>query len=93
MSSVVDLASQIISDDYSRVSPLLRLIVQISDDAQDPLKAANRSELIKYLCAQTPEFDSLCDSLLRCADQAADRPESIDETELVDEELSEGATH
>lgn len=59
MSSVIELASQIVNDDPTRVSPLFELIAKVSDHPQDPLKAAYRTKLLKWLLARSSKFDVL----------------------------------
>lgn len=69
MSSVIDLASLIINDDPARVSPLFKLIAKVSDHPKDPLKAAHRTNLLKWLLAQSPQFDSLLEAELSEAEK------------------------
>lgn len=75
MSSVIDLASQIINDDPTRVSPLFKLIAKVSDHPGDPLKAAHRTELLKWLLFQSPQFDSLLEAELTEAEKLEDDDE------------------
>lgn len=70
MSSVIEFASQVINDDPSRVHSFILFVVHISDTPRDPVKAAYRTELLKFLCEQTPESESLCDRVLKEAEKA-----------------------
>lgn len=78
MSSVIELASLFINDDpAAKARPLLRLIVTVSDIPRDPLKAANREQLLKHLAANTPEFDSWCDDFLNQTENSGEDVEKI----------------
>lgn len=72
MSSVIELASQIINDDPTRVSPLFKLIAKVSDHPKDPLKAAYRTKLLRWLLERTPQFDSLLEAELNEAEKLED---------------------
>lgn len=84
MSSVVNLASQLTDGDLLRASILFTLIGKISDHPQDPLKAAYRTEVLKWLLTQSPKFESLFEAELTEA-------EKLDEDRPV--ELAAGASH
>lgn len=91
MSSMIDLASHIVSDDPAKVFPLFSLIAKVSDHPKDPLKAAYRTEVLKWLFAQSPKFQQTFDAELAEA-EVLDEDQGRDQV-MQGAESASGASH